>query len=272
MTRVLTFAITAALSLSACAAEPASKPMSATAKTAPALVASASAPAVEANVRAALTSLAPGIAIDRIRPAQIPGLSEVVSNGRVVYVSNDGKLLFQGTLIDVATKQNLSEAATVDIRKAALDSVGAEHRIVFGPADAKHRVTVFTDIDCGYCRKLHNQMADYNKLGIAVEYLFFPRAGVGSESFDKAVSVWCAADRNVALTQAKAEQPLPKKTCNNPITMEFDLGQRVGVDGTPAIYMTDGTQIGGYLEPKAMLDRLNAAQKTAAASKTASTP
>ncbi len=263
MTRVLSFAVAAVLSLGACAAEPAANKPVAAIKPAVRGVAAPS----EVAIRAALESLAPGIVVDRIRASQISGFSEVASSGRIVYVSNDGKLLLQGTLIDVASKQNLTEQGVAGLRKIALDKVGADHRIVFAPADAKHRVTVFTDIDCGYCRKLHTQIADYNKLGIAVEYLFFPRAGIGSESFDKAVSVWCAADRRGALTAAKADQPVAKKTCNNPITMEYDLGNRVGVDGTPAIYAADGSQVGGYLDPKALLARLEAGSGRVAAAK-----
>jgi thiol:disulfide interchange protein DsbC len=134
---------------------------------------------------------------------------------------------------------------------------------IFSPANPKYRVTVFTDIDCGYCRKLHAQIADYNKAGISIEYLFFPRAGVGSESFDKAVSVWCASDRRKALTDAKLDKPVASKTCTNPVRMDYDLGQRIGVDGTPAVYMTDGSYIGGYLSVQDMLARLERKPKAA---------
>jgi thiol:disulfide interchange protein DsbC len=118
-------------------------------------------------------------------------------------------------------------------------------------------VTVFTDIDCGYCRRLHTQMADYNNAGISVEYLFFPRAGLGSESFTKAVSVWCAANRNEALTHAKNGDAIENKTCDNPITEEFELGRKIGIAGTPAVIADDGTQIGGYLTPEQMVARLD---------------
>ena len=135
--------------------------------------------------------------------------------------------------------------------------MGDDKRISFGPANAKHTVSVFTDIDCGYCRRMHQQMADYNKAGIRVQYLFFPRAGVGSESFDKAVSVWCATDRNKALSDAKAGVALDKKECANPIAEEYALGNKIGVSGTPAVIAADGTQLGGYLPPEQMLQRLD---------------
>jgi thiol:disulfide interchange protein DsbC len=135
--------------------------------------------------------------------------------------------------------------------------MGADKRIAYSPSKAKHTVTVFTDIDCGYCRRMHQQMSEYNQLGIAVEYMFFPRAGVGSESFDKAVSVWCAADRAKALTDAKAGTALDKKECANPIEEEYALGNRIGISGTPAVIATDGTQLGGYLPPEQLLQRLD---------------
>ena len=122
---------------------------------------------------------------------------------------------------------------------------------------AKAVLTVFTDIDCGYCRRMHQEMAEYNRLGITIEYLFYPRDGIGSEAFDKAVSVWCSADRRAALTAAKAGQALPKADCANPVTRDYDLGRRIGLDGTPAIYAPDGTQLGGYVAPAEMLARLD---------------
>jgi thiol:disulfide interchange protein DsbC len=181
-----------------------------------------------------------------------------VLQGQIVYVSADGKYLVQGSVYDIPGKADMTEVSRTKIRRTALKDVGADKRIRYAPAQAKHTVTVFTDIDCGYCRKMHQQMADYNKLGIAIEYLFFPRAGVGSESFDKAVSVWCAADRNKALTDAKAGSEMDKKECANPIEEEYALGGKIGVNGTPAVIAADGTQLGGYLPPEQLLQRLDA--------------
>ncbi|TNJ35561.1 thioredoxin fold domain-containing protein [Arenimonas terrae] len=231
-------------SLSACAAEP--TPANAPAKAAPG----------EAAVRAALATLLPDARPVYVKPAPFAGFSEVGIDGRVLYVSNDGRHLIQGALVDVARRENLTLLAEAGLRKTALAAVGPERRIVFAAAQPKHTVTVFTDIDCGYCRKLHEQIAEYNRLGISVEYLFYPREGIGSESFEKAVSVWCATDRRQALTAAKAGQALPRGTCKNPVTMDYDLGRRIGLDGTPAIYNADGRQIGGYVAPADMLARL----------------
>lgn len=248
MSRLLAAALLGALSMSSCASDQA-----------------APAGSAEANVREALKTLVPDVKIDRLQPAPVPGFHEVVLSGQVLYVSNDGKYLIQGSLFEVGTRTDLTERARAGLRREVLASVGDEQRIVFAPDSPKHTVTVFTDIDCGYCRRLHSQIKEYNDAGIAVEYLFFPRAGVGSESYDKAVSVWCATDRHQALTDAKAGAEMPKRECSNPIGEEFNLGLRLGVDGTPAVYTTEGVQIGGYLPPEQMLQRLDQLAARAAA-------
>jgi thiol:disulfide interchange protein DsbC len=199
----------------------------------------------------------PKAQIDSIADAAMPGFFEVDVQGQLVYVSADGRFLLQGSIYDIAAKKDLTEASRAVKRVAALKDVDDKMRIEFAAAKPKHRVTVFTDIDCGYCRRMHQQMGEYNDLGISVDYLFFPRAGVGSESFDKAVSVWCAADRPKALTEAKAGVELDKKECANPIEEEFALGQRIGISGTPAVFADDGSQLGGYLAPQQLLQRLD---------------
>jgi len=221
----------------------------------------------DAVVRAALLKAVPGATIDSIRPSIISGYREVAVGGKVVYVSADGRYLIQGALIDLPTRDNLTEVSEGALRRGLLDAVPRDRRIVFSPPNPKYRITVFTDIDCGYCRKLHAQINDYMKAGISVEYLFFPRAGIGSESFNKAVSVWCAADQRKALTDAKLDKPVAKRTCTNPVTKDFELGHRVGVDGTPAIFAADGTQLGGYVAPDEMLVRLDRAAARAVAAK-----
>jgi len=227
---------------------------------APAPAAASTAPG-EAAVRKAVLSLASGIRIESLHPAPIAGFTEVKTEDDFLYVSNDGKYLLTGNVIDLTTRRNLTEVAKANARRGLLKAITPAQKIVFAPKNPKYAVTVFTDVDCGYCRKLHSQIADYNKEGIEVDYLFFPREGVNSPSFDKAVAVWCAADRQKALTEAKKGVELPKKNCTNPVTMDYNLGIRVGVDGTPSIYTADGMQIGGYLSPedmKAKLDKLAA--------------
>jgi thiol:disulfide interchange protein DsbC len=131
--------------------------------------------------------------------------------------------------------------------------------VIFAPDKPKHTVTVFTDIDCGYCRKLHREIDGYLKAGIRVRYLFFPRAGLGSESFNEAVSVWCAADRQQAMTDAKAGKPIEAKTCENPVIDHMQLGESLQISGTPAIVLESGDLVPGYVPAERLAAMLQAA-------------
>lgn len=212
----------------------------------------------DAAARKAMQDLVPQAKIDKVEAAPIPGYRQIIVGGQMVYVSDDGKYLLQGSLYDTQTKRDLTASRLAVDNKQKVDAVPPNQRIVF-PADggkAKYKVTVFTDIDCGYCRKLHSQIAEYNKRGIEVDYLFFPRSGLNTPSYDKAVSVWCAKDRKKAFTEAKTgKDPAPLK-CDNPIAEQYKLGSQVGVDGTPTIFAPDGSKIGGYLPPDQMLAKL----------------
>lgn len=212
----------------------------------------------DAAVRKAMQELVPQAKIEKIEQAPIPGYRQVIVGSQMVYVSDDGHYLMQGSLYDTQAKRDLTASRLALQSKAKLDAVPADQHIVFPAAGgkAKYKVTVFTDIDCGYCRKLHSQIAEYNKRGIEVDYLFFPRSGLNTPSYDKAVSVWCAKDRNAAFTDAKAGKAVPPAKCDNPIADQFKLGSQVGVDGTPTILAADGTKIGGYLPPDQMLAKL----------------
>lgn len=214
----------------------------------------------EAAVRATLTQALPGMPIQRLRPSPITGYTEAVIGGRVLYVSYDGRFVIDGALIDMRERINLSDRAMQSIRAEGLKTIPAAQRIVFAPANPRHTVTVFTDIDCIYCRVFHSKIADYNALGIAVEYLFFPRAGLGSESWARADAVWCAADPLQAMTDAKAGRPVPAapQGCETPVQAEFDLGRQIGINATPTILSADGAQHGGYLEPQRLLEALEA--------------
>ena len=255
--KLLTFAALCAFSLGACAQGPA--PAATAAKPgAQSTPADAGKPTYaagtpEARARDALRSVNPQIEVEHIGAAPLPGFREAIVSGQVVYVSDDGKYLFQGKLFDIAAKKDLGEASMAKLRAGLLETIPMSDRIVFAPPAAKHTVVVFTDIECGYCRKLHNEIAEYNKRGIAVQYLAFPRAGLGSEDYRKMVAVWCADDPRQALTDAKNDKPVPMKNCTNPVTMHYNLGQRMGLEGTPMILATDGTQIAGYLPPDQLL-------------------
>lgn len=204
----------------------------------------------------AVHELVPFAEIASLQKSAVPGFYEVVTGSQVAYVSEDGRFLIPGSVIDIASRKDLTEQRMMVLRRDALAKVPKEKRIVFAPENPKYTVSVFTDPDCGYCRTLHAQIAQYNALGIAIEYLWFPRAGVHSPSFDKAVSVWCADDRRKAFSEGKADAVPAGIRCDNPVAEEFDLAQRMGLNGTPSVIASDGSLIGGYLTPQQMLEKL----------------
>ena len=157
----------------------------------------------ETAIRQALVKSMPNLKIDSINLSEIKGLYEVTVGVNIYYVSENGKYLLPGQLIDLATSKDLTKVKLNAARQLAISKLGQSKMIVFKPKISKHMVTIFTDIDCGYCRKLHSEIDQYLAEGITIQYLFFPRAGKGSESYNKAVSVWCSDDRNAALTAAK---------------------------------------------------------------------
>ncbi len=220
------------------------------------------------SVRDAIHSLVPTAVIDSVEKSDLSGFYEVVMGGTVVYVSVDGKYLFQGNLFDIANKQDLTEQRMAKVRKVALDKVPQSKQLVFAPQNPKHTVTVFTDIDCPYCRRFHQQIAEYNKAGIAVNYILFPLS-IHPGADKKAIAVWCAADRNAAYTAAMGGQDPGIKTCDNPVAELTNIASAIGVNGTPSVFAEDGTQISSnaaYVPEKlaAELDRLAAKGKPAA--------
>lgn len=216
----------------------------------------------DADARAAVQKLIKGNKIEAFEKSPIPGYHQAVVGSQLLYVSDDGRYVLQGTLYDASAKVDLTAKRLAKVNVAKLEAWPESKRIVFAPkTKAKYKVTVFTDIDCGYCRKMHSHIDEYNARGIEVDYLFFPRSGPGTPSFTKAVSVWCAKDQKTAFTSAKAgANPAPLE-CANPIAEEYQLGITVGVDGTPAVFAPDGSKIGGYLTPdqlQAQLERVAA--------------
>ena len=210
----------------------------------------------EAAIRQAMTKSMPSVKVDSVKPAVVKGLFEVVVGANIYYVSEDGKYLLQGRLVDVAARKDLTEEKLNVTRKLAIEKMGQANMIVFKPKITKYTVTIFTDIDCGYCRKLHSEIDQYLAQGITIQYLFFPRAGKGSDSYNKAVSVWCAEDRNAALTAAKKDQKLPEKTCDNPIDKHMQLAAEFDVKGTPMIISENGNVYPGYLPAKQLVEAL----------------
>jgi len=210
------------------------------------------------QVRAAINKLVPNGTADSIEPSPVAGIYEVLVGTQLYYVSKDGRYLFSGKLYDVDQRKDLTSPKTQQVKLDAINAIGEENMIIFAPKDYKHTITVFTDIDCGYCRKLHSEIDQYNDLGIRVRYMSYPRAGLGSPSYKKAVSVWCADDPKKALTQAKAGKEIEQKECDNPVKTEMELGQAVGINGTPALFLEDGELLPGYVPPKRLLALLQA--------------
>ena len=218
-----------------------------------------------AAVEEKLREIAPGASNIALSETPIEGLLQAQVNSEVIYISSDGDYLVQGTMFEIATRTNLTDQAKAGIRKEALKNMDFEQQIAFTPEDPKYKLLVFTDIDCGYCRKLHNQIEEYMDEGIAIYYMAYPRAGVGSHSFDKFVSVWCSDDQQGALTLAKnGDEPEPLQ-CDNPIESQYDMGREIGVSGTPALLTMDGTMIPGYMPPEKLRQRLEAIEAEVAA-------
>lgn len=199
------------------------------------------------KIKIRLSKLMPKEQPNLIRPSQVPGLYEVFFGPSLVYTTSDGRYLISGDIIDIDSKRNITKPARNLARLKTLSKVNDDKMIVFPAKDEKFSVMIFTDIDCGYCRKLHNEMDQYNAQGITVKYLFFPRSGIGSDSYRKAESVWCADSRLKAMTDAKNGRRVNAEKCENPVSNHMALGEAVGVSATPTLVLNDGELMPGYL-------------------------
>lgn len=216
-------------------------------------------PELEA-VRAKIDAMFQEIKPKHVNPSPIDGWYTVQKGSVVAYVSKDGRYLLQGDLIDLDEQVNLSERSRVDARRVLISSLSDDQGILFSPQEVKYRVTVFTDVDCTYCRKLHSQIDEYLAQGIEIRYMLYPRNGPASPSWNTSEDVWCAADRKGALTAAKLDRAFTSNKCNaSSVTESYILGQDVGLTGTPAIVFDDGTLVSGYLPPEALSARLQSA-------------
>ncbi len=216
-------------------------------------------PALEA-VRTAISAKFDSIEPEHVGRSPVDGWYTIQKGSVIAYVSSDARYLLQGDLIDLERQVNLSDVSRNNARRALMASLNDADSILFSPAQAKHEVTVFTDIDCTYCRRLHNQIDQYLEQGIAVRYLLYPRNGPSSKSWSTSEDVWCASDRNQALTAAKLDHEFASEECDaSMVSKHYSLGREVGLSGTPAIVLEDGTLIGGYLTPAQLSARLNRA-------------
>ena len=206
--------------------------------------------------------LPPGMEVQAIADSTIDGI-KVVDIGELqpIYVTEDGKYFFYGELysIDESNINNLTDEAKQDKRANLISSnLSSADFITFPAQRAKHEITVFTDVDCGYCRQFHREINDYLDLGIQVNYLAFPRAGIDSESYKKIVSAWCSSEPNQAITELKLGYEIKENVClNNPVEKHFDLGNSLGVTGTPSIITSEGRLIPGYIPPEDLIGLLS---------------
>ena len=196
----------------------------------------------------------PNIEISRVSKSPVEGLYEVIAGSQVVYMTKDAKYMIDGDVVNLETKRNHTEEAKSGIRLEQIDALGEDQMLIYTPEKVKHTVTVVTDIDCPYCRRLHDEMDEYLSLGVRVRYIFMPLKG--KADFDTTVSVWCAEDRNVALDIAKAGGSLDAKDCDNPIKRHLEVSRSIGIRGTPAIILENGKMLPGYVPIKKLITEI----------------
>ena len=197
-----------------------------------------------------LKKLRPDFKFESVEPSQVEGIYKAnIERGPTIYLTEDGRYFFAGDFFEVGDTGliNIAEKELESERKGLLAEVALDDMIIFGAENKKAHIYVFTDVDCYYCQKLHREMEEMNSLGIEVRYLAYPRAGIGSPSYNKVASAWCAEEPNEALTRLKAGKEIPENVCEgNPIAAQYDLGGRLGVSGTPALVTEDGKLFPGY--------------------------
>jgi thiol:disulfide interchange protein DsbC len=215
------------------------------------------------DVRAKISAMFEAIEPQNVNVSPVDGWYVIQQGSIIAYVSDDGRYLLQGDLIDLETQVNLSEQSRNSARRDLIATLGDDDAILFSPAEIKHSVTVFTDVDCTYCRKLHSQIDEYLEQGIEVRYLLYPRNGPASKAWNTSEKVWCARDRGQALTAAKLDRGFETSTCDaSAVSDHYVLGRDIGLSGTPAIVLDDGTLIAGYLPPAQLSMRLQQSAHT----------
>ena len=193
------------------------------------------------------TNIFPGFTAETVTPSPIAGMYRISFGSKIVYMSADGRYVLRGDIIDIKQGINLTEVERNKVLVDEIEVLGEDSMIVFAPEEVKGTITVFTDITCPYCAKLHKEVPQLIENGIKVRYLAFPRAGIPSSVADDMVSVWCADDPQQALTDAKAGFTVAEERCPNPVKAHYDMGQQIGIGGTPTIILEDGSMIGGYV-------------------------
>lgn len=254
----------------------------------------------EALIRETFKKVSPNANISAIVKSELPGFYQVLVGANVYFVSEDGKYLINGNVFDIDARQDVGDKQVSAMRRTQLAKIPASKEIVFAPENPKYTVTVFTDVDCPYCRAFHKQIADFNKLGVAVKYVFYPLP-IHPGADKKAESVWCSSDRNAAYTtamtgawdapkpEAKNSKPIGQEiadavkkepaataapaskpseykalTCENPIAELTAMGKAMGVDGTPAVFTAEGEHVGGYMSPEQLVKKLDLIEQRSA--------
>lgn len=190
----------------------------------------------------------------------VPGLYQVAVDNEVFYISADGRYLLRGEMLDLQSRRNLTEQSASQLRKTALAQIPDADFIHYPSASSHYAVTVFLDTDCAYCRVVHENLENYNRLGISVRIAAFPRSGLNSAAFQRAVSIWCSDNRQQAFARAVNGQALGNAKCKSPVKREYLAGLRMGVNGTPTFVLDDGSLIAGYVAPENLLRILRAQQ------------
>ena len=207
----------------------------------------------EDDVRANLERILPAnMLISTIAESAMEGVYIVTVGAQEMFVYSRGDYLLVGDVYDAVRQVSLGEERKNEKMAEALAGISESEMIIMGE-DTGRYVTVFTDTDCVYCQRFHRTVPELQERGLQVRYLMFPRAGVGSESYKEAVSVWCADNPQEAMTIAKAGGVVAETTCENPVEYQYRLGQEVGVRGTPTMILDNGQVIPGFLPPDELL-------------------
>ena len=211
-----------------------------------------------AEIRKLVDEMFPNIEGEFVSFSPIEGWVTIQKGSIVAYMSEDGRYLMQGDLIDLDNNINLSENSRNHERGRLIGGIDDSQFITFSPDNVRHSIIVFTDIDCTYCRRMHAQIDDYLEQGIEVRYLLYPRNGPRGKSWSTSEKVWCASDRNSALTNAKLGREIDSVACDaKAVTNQYSLGRDVGLTGTPAIVFEDGTLLSGWMPPQALREQLD---------------
>ena len=224
----------------------------------PLLVNPAQAEEIPAAVASRLQTIVPGYDVKSVKPTPINDLYEFIGDGRVLYISRDGRYIISGNIIDLDSRNNLTEQAQQQVTRQLIAGYDEAKMITFTPkGKTRHSITVFTDVDCPYCSMLHKEVPRLNQAGVEVRYLMYPRAGAGSPTFHKSVSTWCSDDQKTAIGIAKEGGVLEAKSCDNPVQEQFNLGQLIGVTGTPTLILESGKILPGFVPADQLLKILD---------------